>query len=604
MIKFRIVISLLLLSFFSVFSVFASTNVIDVQISENVYQSVKYNPLGPTSGLWADAGETQSIYTVSGTIVVLNAHATESISDVVVNFSSIANIYNLIYSSGAAGTVNEFNISSDSAVLFVPDLGAGQNATFTYSINTTIIAPPLNLTANFSSVSVLSGLDFGVTDNIQNVMNASEYTDTCIYNIEIIQNTLGISQAGSTINFTYDDTSLSGSDATNASITPDNRTLNWDLWNLGCFESTNTTDISYSINAPGGILSATDYEFMNSSISYAYNSTISQLALSSVVGITDLELNFDKYQVNILDGDNATWRITSEVLSQSDITVNLTTVTLWVSQRNGTGTGFTNPSLLDNDTVSGAVLQKGYTPNVLMNSTTAAWDNSGTDWFFNYTYSSSPIVWMDLENRIVDDGVQLINSSVTSGDNETYVKELYVATGYWLEITKNITRLGEANYSVLIKVVNLGSWPTPADQAVVIYNFLPNTFALESTFSYSPSPWYNTSETNTTLNDPTYNGTMYQYALIANGNPTNSSLDVYGGSENVNNTWTVTYNISGSGEFKFDDLFLTGVDPLNVQEVGATKAIATDSSYKILSASLEYLLVGVASVVGLLILLI
>ena len=236
----------------------------------------------------------------------------------------------------------------------------------------------------------------------------------------------------------------------------------------------------------------------------------------------------------------------------------------------------------------------------LLNSSTGNWNNTGSEWYFNSTFSSSPIVWMNLQNNIIDDGIQLTDRSITYGDNSIYVKELYIATGYWLQVTKNITRLSEGNYSILVTVLNRGTSPTPTGQVVMVYNFIPNTFNLTSSFAYSASTWYSTSVANETLNDPVYNGTMFQFGLLPATNPYDSSLAAYGSGPNANNTWTVEYNISGSGEFNFDDLFLSGVDPLNVQEVGATKALSVESIYGMISAKFEYVLVGVAVVASVL----
>jgi hypothetical protein len=45
------------------------------------------------------------------------------------------------------------------------------------------------------------------------------------------------------------------------------------------------------------------------------------------------------------------------------------------------------------------------------------------------------------------------------------------------------------------------------------------------------------------------------------------------------------------------------VDPLNVGEFGGTKALSVENIYKVLSAKGEYLLMGAAAVVGVLLLL-
>lgn len=596
----KIILSLLAM-FVSFTFVSAAVNVIDVELTESVFQSITYNPLNTGSGIWYGAGENQSAYTLKGQVIVRNNHPTDSVQNVVINVSGIGNISNMVFDSGSTGIVSSFDVGNDFAILTIGDIGNGSSSIFNYTINETAIAPPINLTSSYN-LNVFSGLSFNVNDSIINELNAIQYADNCIYDLQLVQGSEGLTQGADTLNFTYVGGSLGGSDSGNAVISSDNRTLSWNVSNNACVNSGDTQNIDYDVLSPTGVSNATSYTFINSTISYKLNTTISKLTVSSIAAITDLEIEFQKYQDAILTGDNATWQITSRILSESDITVNLTKVSLWVSKRNGTGTGFTNPALHDNDTISGAELLRNYNPNIFLNSTTGPWNNTGAEWLFNYTFSSSPIVWMDAENTVVDDAIQLTNRTITYGDNEIYIKEIYVATGYWLEINKNITRIADSEYNVLITVRNLGSSPTPSGQAVVVYNFIPILFNLTSPMVFSNSNWYNTDSANTTLNDPIYNGTMFQYGLLENGNPTQSSLNSFGLGSDENNTWTVTYNLSGDGEFNFDDLFLTGVDPLNIKEVGGTSTLSVEGVYKVLSSKAEYVLSGLAILIGILLL--
>ena len=82
----------------------------------------------------------------------------------------------------------------------------------------------------------------------------------------------------------------------------------------------------------------------------------------------------------------------------------------------------------------------------------------------------------------------------------------------------------------------------------------------------------------------------------------NSSLDIFGGSSHENNTWTVSYNLTGDGEFAFEDLFLTGVDPLNVKEYGSTKALILDTTYNFVKSKLEIILLVSAVILGVVVL--
>lgn len=592
--KFQLFIILISTLFFiNLSTISASSNVLDIQITESVFENNSYSPLN---------NKQLNNFQISGKIIITNTHNLESIENIKLNFSNLNNIYNLTFESGSFGYISLFNKSLDKSQLLIPNLGPLKNSTFNYSINLTNLKSPLNFTTNYSSFNVFTGNSFQITDTIKNNLNSTIYPNNCIYNISVIQNSLNINQIVP-VHFQVQNP-IVGTDSTNANIDITNRTLTWNVLNGSCINSTQFQNIEYTLKSPNDVEQSDDYKIISSLYNYQFNDVISKFNLDNIHASGDLELKFQKYQQEILTGDNATWKITSNVESTSDFLVNLKKVTLWVSQRNGTGTGFTNPALIDNDTISNAELLKQYSPNQNLNSSLPPWNNIASEWFFNYTYSSSPIVWMDLENELVNDGIQLSNRSLTYAQNQVFIKEIYVASGYWLEIKKDITKISESNYNIFIKVSNLGSSVTPSSQAVVVYNFIPNTFNLTSPFSFSQSNWYNTQSTNQTLNDPTYNGTMYQYALLSNSNPYNSSLDRYGGSENINNTWTVTYNVSGIGEFKFDDLFITGVDPLNVGEIGGTKSILTKSNYETKSGVFEITLATIASIIGLLVILV
>jgi len=597
------VVFVLVLTLFGVSATFAAQNVIDVQFTEKAYEHVVYNPQQSASGLYVDNNENRSLYAINGTIVIVNNHNTEAVHDVFLNITGVNNTYGMAFDSGSQAFISEMNIASDYMIVLIPDLGPGANSTFVYQVNETLVAPPLNFTTSYSDNRIFAGLPITVTDTISNDLNATLYPVNCLYDINITQYAMDYNQSGTILNFTFG-APLAGTDAGNAGIVAGNRQLDWDAQAGACLNSGASTDINYELNTPAGINLAQDYQVINSTIKYKFNETISRLKISKINAVLDLDLEFDKYLDTVLTGDNATWRVNGTVINPTNITVNLTQVSFWVSVRDGTGTGFTNPSIVDNDTMDGSSLVITHNPNILMNNTLPDWNTAGNEWFFNYTYSSSPIVWMDITNMIViDDGVQLTNRSISYGEDSVYVKELYLATGYWLQISRNITRLSEGNYTVLITVRNLGTSPTPASQVVQVYNFIPIEFTLTSPFVTSDPAWYDTVNASEVLNDPIYNGTMHQFGILATGNPSNSSLAAFGGSFNENNTWTLEYNVSGSGEFNFDDLFLTGVDPLNVKEFGATQAVTVEGVYGYVESKLEAILGLAALVVGALVLL-
>ena len=95
--------------------------------------------------------------------------------------------------------------------------------------------------------------------------------------------------------------------------------------------------------------------------------------------------------------------------------------------------------------------------------------------------------------------MQVVKTPMTGGENFVYLKEIYITSNYFIEISKNITKINNSNYNIKINVINRGQAKTTPNQFVVIYNFIPNEFSLISPFIYSQSDWYLTDETNQTL---------------------------------------------------------------------------------------------------------
>lgn len=502
----------------------------------------------------------------------------------------------MVYESGSQGFVTQFNPAENYMILFIPDLGVGNSSVFTYTVNTTLVAPPINLTASYSSSRIFSGLPITITDTVENVMDTGLYTtDTCVSNITVDIFAMTIDNVADLLNVTLSD--LDGTDSSNAVLSGDGRTISWSVLDGACLNSGDSTNIIYDALTPEGIAESGSYEIVNSTMRFEFANSLSRIDVESIVALVDLEIEFEKYLNSTISDDEGVWRISSSVFNPSNIDVNLTQVSHWVSVRDSTGTGFTNPGDFDVDIFTSEILSFNYTPNMILNSTTGNWNSTGDEWFFNYTIDASPIVWMDITSFIIDDGLQLQDRSVSFGDDLIYIRELYIATGYWLQISRNITRLADNEFNVNVTVVNLGTSPTPANQAVLAFNFIPNTFDVTSPFVFSESPFYTTDVAQEDIDEFGYNGTMYQFAILGN-NPQNVSLAAFNGASNQNNTWSVTYNVTGDGEFNFDDLFLTGVDPLNVGEVGATNYIAMQGVFGYISARTEYVLATAAAILG------
>lgn len=592
-------ILILLALVFSVFSVgAASVEQLSIDISEQVNQNVLFNPLKTGGGIWYDTFENQSGYNLVGYITIVNKNPEGSpMNDIYLSFDFTTNITLPTLSAGRGGTWRSNDPSSNLLVLHIPEILNGENSTWVYSINSTNIRPPLNYTTTYSDYKILGGWNLTVTDKIQNVFdNASFQTDTCIYDINITQATKGVNFSNTIYYFEFEGLTA-GTDATNVTYSSDNLTQYWNARNSGCLNKGEQTDINYLVLSPFSIPKSNHYYMTNTTLRYKLNQSISHLRLIDIVSISKANISFEKEIISpsdsILHGSNVTWNVTGYFRTGTSVNFNLSEVTLWVSQRNVNGS-YTDPNTVDNDTINTSKpLKIIYNPFTLVNSSQGY---SSNGWLFNYSDVPSPIVWMDINFSIINDGVQLINKSVIQNGNDIYVKELYLIIGYWLEIEKNISALGNDLYHIRIDVHNKGNQVTPADSIVTVYDFIPGNFVRTGNFVYSSSPWYTTANASNTVTGG-FNGTLVQWALV----PTNSlNTSLYAGpAKNVNTTWSVDFNVTGTGDYQVLDVFITGLDPQQVDGAGSTRAVVVSEILDRLKST-EGIFAAVASVLLLL----
>ncbi len=577
----------------------AASEQLRVVISEQVDQYVTYNPLKTAGGIWYDTLENQSSYSLTGYITVTNQNSqSEPMSDIYLLFDHTTNITLPTSYSGRTGSWRLNDPSSDSLLLHIPEILPGENSTWVFTINSSNIRPPLNFTSTYSDYKILSGWNLTVYDTIQNVFDNDTYQLTsCIYDINITQVTSAVDFSGTPYYFSFINDTTAGSDATNVTYASDNLTQYWDALNGGCLNWNEQTDINYKVQSPYSIPKSDHYTMVNSTLQYKLNESLSHLRVVDITAISEANVSFEKQIISpsdpFLHGSNVTWNVSALFSTGTDIDYTLDVVTLWVSQRNVNGS-FTDPNTIDNDTINTSKpLNITYTPSFLANSS-QSW-NSGT-WLFNYSDLPSPIVWMDVNFSIVNDGTQLINRSVIQNGNDFYVKELYLIIGYWLEVEKNITSIGSDRYNIKIDVHNKGNQVTPADAIVTVYDFVPGNFTVTDTFAYSSSPWYYTTTSNNTVTG-SFAGMLVQWAIIPN-NSLNTSL-YSGPQKDENSTWGVTFNVTGSGDYQLLDVFITGLDPQQVDGAGSTRAVVVSEILDRLKST-EGIFAAVASVLLLL----
>lgn len=557
-----------------IMAVNATSQQILIEMKEYVNQETWYNPLKPADGIWRDANENQTQYDLEGYLVVTNTNPDgHTISDVWVSLTNTGNITLPVHYQGRNGTFVSNNPASGNLVLHIPELRLGENATFAYSVDNTAIRPVLNFTTSYSDSKLLAGNNITVTDRIHNVFdNYAFQTDTCIYDINITQVTTPVIFSGIPQDYLYITSSIAGADSGNVVFSGDEKTLYWDALAGACLNKDALTSINYEVSTPLNIPKTTHYPMINTTIRYNLNATISHLRVTDILAISEATIDFEKKITKpshpTLHGSNVTWNVTGYFNTKTNITYVLKDVTFWVSQRNVNGS-YTDPNTIDVDTIDGSNLVTSSSPFVLVNSTTP-WSSSS--WMFNYSDIPSPIVWMDINFSIENDGTQLINRSVTRNGRDIYIKELYLIIGYWLEINKNITSVGEDMYHVRIDVHNKGNQVTPADTIVTIYDFVPSNYNVTGPMVYSSSPWYLTADANNSIIGP-YNGTLFQWGLVPTGLGGLNTSFAAGPALNVNTTWSVDYNVTGFGDYQLLDVFITGLDPQQVDGAGSTKSV-------------------------------
>ena len=553
------------------FMAHATQEQVRVTLNEYVDEKISYNPLGNTAGLWTDADENRSVYNGTGYIVITNENPNgKTISDIYVSFDYTTNMSMPTLFDGRNGSIEEIDLANNLLILHVPELQAGQNSTWMYSINTTNVRPPLNFSTEYSDTKILAGDSLFINDTIENTfVNAPYQTNTCIENISITGVTVPVNFSGVDQDFLYEPSTLGGTDSSNVTFANANRELQWSVLGGGCLTSGATTDISYNVSTPLNIPSTQVYPFINTTIEYQLNQTQSQLRVIDITAVSEAQLDFEKRIVGpsdpILYGSNVTWNVTGYFRTNTNITYNLTKSTFWVSQRNVNGS-YTDLNTIDNDPIGGNPLNITYNPGVLVNFS-SPW--TSPTWLFNYSDMPTPIVWMKNNFSIHDDGTQLVNRSYTRNGNDIYIKELYLIIGYWLEVEKNITSLGNDSYNIRIDVHNKGNQVTPADSIVTIYDFIPEEFNVTGAFSYSNSPWYTTAEAQTNVSGQ-FNGTLMQWGLTPQ--TTLNTSFAQGPAQNENTTWYTEYNVSGQGDYQLIDAFVTGLDPQQVDGAGASQS--------------------------------
>lgn len=510
----------------------------------------------------------------------------DTIYDIYVILSNTEGLIgDITWIAGRNGT--QFNSSSPGEFyyLHIPELRANDSTLFNYSMNGSIVNEPLNLSTDYGSNTftkkVLAGENFTIKQNVRN----QDFGQNMITDVNITIFTQGINWTNGTESFLFNFSlsSLNQSDDWTNVTQFSNSTWSW-VPNGGNLLFNITYNITYNISPPFQTPDTATYLALLETLEYRIASTSSNLTVHNVTGGARVNFSETKRIIrpsNNLQDTNVTWESSAAVGTPLNISFQLTRVTMWV-------TSTLNPNIYANDSTSGLRLLRNFTPDTEINLT-ASWSTGSSPWIFNFSDGTGgtppPIVWMKPEYTILYKNQQILNYSVTTNGTDVYLKYIYVVSGYWLEVFKNVTNWGADNYTIEILVRNRGNQPTPQNLTVTVYDFVPSGF-INGTMSPLPNS-YQAVQSSTESGGENYSGTAYLWD-IPQKDPYNASLFQRGSGEG-NESFRITYNVSGEGDYRVQQLYIVGLDPRQVDGAFASPLITIIVGLQTYSKEILYL---------------
>ncbi|MFP4403228.1 MAG: hypothetical protein ACLFPJ_02675 [Candidatus Woesearchaeota archaeon] len=473
-------------------------------------------------------------------------------------------------------------------VLFIPELRNNNYTTFIYNITCDGTEPPVKISTNYSNLDhpdinrkVLAGHNWTVTQYAKNNL----YLGHDVTNINITMNSQPVVWNETEFDFYLRNLFPLG-DYTNVH---GNGTSNKTWWwqpNGGILNADEEVNVSYTIQAPESVPFTATFLALIENISYDAPFLMSNLTINEINATAEINNKAQKRIVQPADDEennNVTWGANAEVSVPINISYELFKVSLWVTSVGGDPNEDTGLNRTYNNSIN--------VPLVELNLSDK-WE--GSEWLFNYTDSTDPpVVWITPEWRIKNKYGQILNFSRTVSGEDLYMKYIYVVHGYWLEIEKNITSIGEDQYHVFTYVENIGNGWTPKDEFVTVYDFVPIEF---SAWNFSIED----DMINQTVGDPTTNYYGMSYRWNIPPKPLmNSSLGPKNGPDKTgpgNYSWNVSYIVNGTGDYRASELYIVGLDPLKVDGAFTSPVISVISGLQTYSKELIYV-----SIFGLLI---
>jgi putative flippase GtrA len=511
----------------------AETNTLGISITENMNRADVYTPDNP------GVGGTTATGTLSGdgTVTITNNLASTDLYEVNVVFTK-GSTTSWAVSSGSA-TLTDDSPAAGQATVHITQLQHGQSVSLTYTVNPTATLP-VHITATYDSNKVNIG--GSTTVHLTATKDSSAIaSDVAGITVRVVPRDI---DSDSVKDWIFSAPSAGATvSATDGSIT-------WSPSALTTAVPSATMDFTATENDANAHTDSSQdvqlYDMASTSISYTMTSTTGTEAGVSVSGhptatTTGITSDLSKAFVS-----GNSWTFTPKVTNSNaeDVTFTLNTVTFWATLNNN----LNSPGSTLQTFTPGQDLDKG-----------ESWTTSAIP----INIGGTPAGFIKSAFTVTDTATQMPRSYVSANgaSGVTLLKKIWVMNGYNVEVTKAIQSLGSDSFRITITVTNTGSKATPPN--VLVYDIVPSTFTAGT--MNSPAPIGQTAVSVAGITGEAY---WWNVGPLAAGAST-----------------TITYVVTGSGDYPLSDVFLIGVDP--AQSINLQSTPALNSNATVMNSNLE-----------------
>lgn len=518
------------LLFFLVLSASAFALPLDLTINERV-------GLNQTFYQYPAATESGGITTAYGAITITN-YAGERVSDISIFLNNTATFNQTPvkqsgangYASGSQGSIITIHIPALEAS------GGNSQSVWNYTINATSLSAPVNVEVSHFPTRVVFGTSFNATLNLTSVLSSGRIF------VNMTQD------AANSFQFQGVSSNSDGSVPTD--------TTSSIVWNNVQLDPAERDTLKFRVLAPS-VSSTAYYTFSNANLKYAINETATGVTVLNVTAGGQVLVQAKKERFS-----GGVWNVTPSVQNiATNLTYNLTQFSTWSTLSPAEPGGGVDPGAAK---MPGSSYQ--WNASVIL-APGQSWTNAS----LSFINTSVPLVWSKAVYRLVSQNIS--QSLAASNATYIYIQQMYVIKGYAVRITKLLKPLSTADtYNVTINITNVGDDNTT--EPVYMADIAPANFSINASKMLINSYTWNGTALNPTSDKPAPSNVLYSMynGLNFTGNQSitagefASTVVWYWALKAIrtNETIIVNYELAGSGDYRFFDAVIIGVDPARV----------------------------------------